>query len=139
MALSGGYLRCGIPYATIGTWTTKIAKLPMSGGYHALVYTRMAEFSHERDAFLLLAHSEGDAPRLHHRFLDKRCPLPLHSSWADWLWERGLDKGEIAPLQSVGVTAYRCNPQTESLRDDLSQAVAAGTLSLQDERGGSDG
>ena len=26
MALSGGYERCGIPYQTIGTWTTKISQ-----------------------------------------------------------------------------------------------------------------
>ena len=31
MALSGSYQRCGIPYGTVGTWTTKIAKLPVSG------------------------------------------------------------------------------------------------------------
>ena len=30
MALSEGYQRCSIPYGTIGTWTTKIAKLPVS-------------------------------------------------------------------------------------------------------------
>ena len=30
MALSGGYQRCSIPYNTIGTWTTKIARLPVS-------------------------------------------------------------------------------------------------------------
>ena len=40
MALSGGYQRCQIPYETIGTWTTKIARLPVSGGWHALVYTK---------------------------------------------------------------------------------------------------
>ena len=40
MALSGGYERCGIPSGTVGTWTTKIAKLPVSGGWHALVYVR---------------------------------------------------------------------------------------------------
>ena len=40
MALSGGYERCVIPYETLGTWTTKIAKLPVSGGWHALVYVR---------------------------------------------------------------------------------------------------
>ena len=28
MALHGGYQRCIIPYETIGTWTTKIARLP---------------------------------------------------------------------------------------------------------------
>ena len=40
MALHGGYQRCVIPYETIGTWTTKIARLPVSGGWHALVYVR---------------------------------------------------------------------------------------------------
>ena len=101
MALSGGYKRCVVPHETIGTWTTKIARLPVSGGWHALVYTKTAEYGFERDSFLLLAQTEEDAPALHHRFLDKRSPLPLHGSWADWLWRRGLDEGEIVPLQSV--------------------------------------
>ena len=100
MAFSGGYERCVVPYETVGSWTTKIARLPVSGGWHALVYTKQAEFGFEKDSFLLLAQSEEDAPDLHHRFLDKRSPLPLHGSWAGWLWERGIDNGEIVPLQS---------------------------------------
>ena len=74
MALAGGYQRCQVPYDTIGTWTTRIAKLPVSGGYHALVYTRTAEFAFERDSFLLLARTQREAPALHHRFLDRRSP-----------------------------------------------------------------
>ena len=133
MALSGGYERCGIPSGTVGTWTTKIAKLPVSGGWHALVYTKMAQYASEHDTFLLLAQTEGEAPRLHYRFLDKRSPLPLHPSWADWLWRRGLQKEEITQLQSAGVVAYRCNPNPESLKEDLSQAVASGLLTLPGE------
>ena len=125
MALSGGYQRCQIPYETIGTWTTKIARLPVSGGWHALVYTKTAEYGFEKGSFLLLAQAEDEAPALHHRFLDKRSPLPLHGSWADWLWKRGLDNGEIVPLQSVGVSAYRCSPKAAKLREDLSDAVAS--------------
>ena len=130
MALSGGYQRCHIPFDTIGTWTTKIAKLPVSGGWHALVYTRTAEFAFERDSFLLLARTEEEVPALHHRFLDRRSPLPLHNSWDGWLWQRGLDCGEIVPLQSVGVHAYRCSPDSEKLREDLSYAVGSGMLVL---------
>ena len=130
MALSGGYQRCVVPYETVGTWTTKIARLPVSGGWHALVYTKTAEFSYEKDSFLLLAQSEEEAPALHHRFLDKRSPLPLHGSWAGWLWERGIEEGEIFPLQSVGVSAYRCSPKAQKLREDLSDAVASGRLTL---------
>ncbi len=130
MALSGGYQQCQVPYHTVGTWTTRIARLPVSRGWHALVYTRLAEFSFERDDFLLLAQGQSDAPGLHHRFLDRRSPLPLHRSWRDWLWRRGLDTGEIVPLESAGLLAYTCNPKGEELKADLSAAVAAGTLTL---------
>ena len=94
---------------------------------------KTAEYAFERDSFLLLAQSEDEAPALHHRFLDRRSPLPLHGSWADWLWERGLDNGEIVPLQSSGVSAYRCSPKADRLREDLSEAVASGLLSLPGE------
>ena len=130
LALSGGFHRCEVPQETVGTWTTKIARLPVSGGFHALVYTRLAEYAFERDAFLLLAPGEAEAPALHHRFLDRRSPLPLHRSWAEWLWRRGLAKGEIAPLQSAGVRAWRCTPDPEALREDLSVAVGSGLLKL---------
>ena len=133
MALSGGYQRCSIPYATIGTWTNKTVKLPTSGGYHSLVYTKLAEFASENDRFLLLAQAEEDAPSTHYRFLDRRSPLPLHPSWAQWLWRRGLEKEEVVPLQAAGVVAYRCLPNAESLKEDLSQAVASGVLRLPEE------
>ncbi len=130
LALSGGFHRCEIPGETVGTWTTKIARLPVSGGFHAMVYTRMAEYAFERDAFLLLAPGEAEAPALHHRFLDRRSPLPLHRNWAEWLWERGLASGEISRLQSAGIAAWSCTPDAEALRDDLAAAVAVGTLTL---------
>ena len=131
--LTGDYLRCSIPHQTIGTWTTKISRLPTTGGWHAMVYTRLAEFTFEREDFLLLARSGDEAPALHHRFLDRRSSLPLHHSWASWLWRRGLRNGEIAPLQSSGIWAWVCNPNGEKLRDDLSDAVALGTLTLKEE------
>ena len=128
--LTGSYLRCSIPHHTIGTWTAKIARLPTTGGWHAMVYTRLAEFSFERDDFLLLARSGEEAPGLHHRFLDRRSPLPLHRSWAPWLWRRGLRNGEIVPLQTSGISAWVCSPNSERLREDLSAAVASGRLTL---------
>ena len=102
--LTGDYLRCSVPYQTIGTWTTKISRLPVTGGWHAMAYTRLAEFAFEREDFLLLARSEGEAPTLHHRFLDRRSPLPLHRSWGQWLWRRGLRNGESNPCS---LRAYR--------------------------------
>ena len=127
---SGGYQRCIIPEETIGTWTTKITRLPSSGGWQAMVYTKLAEFRFERDEFLLLAPDEDAAPVLHRRFLDRRSELPLPPDWADWLWQTGLRHETIVPLQSVGVAAYKCAPHNDLLREELSQAVASGRLSL---------
>ena len=135
-ALSGGYRRCMIPRQTVGTWTTKIVRLPATGGYHALVFSKWAEYANDSDSFLLLAVDGQEAPALHHRFLDRRSPLPLHRSWAGWLWDRGIATGEIVPLQSSGIAAYLCQPDGERLRNDLSEAVASGTLTLTDEGGG---
>ena len=104
-----------------------------------MVYTKLAEYASENDQFLLLAQTEKEAPDTHYRFLDKRSPLPLHPSWADWLWVRGLQKEETTQLQSAGVVAYRCNPNPESLKEDLSEAVASGTLTLPYEKGETDG
>ena len=57
-------------------------------------------------------------------------PCPCTARWRDWLWRRGLDTGEIVPLESAGLLAYTCNPRGEELKADLSAAVAAGTLTL---------
>ena len=62
MALSGGYQRCVVPYETIGTWTTKIARLPVSGGWHALVYTKTAEFGYEKDSLPAAGAVGGGGP-----------------------------------------------------------------------------
>ena len=127
---SGGYQRCLVPEDTIGAWTTKIARLPGSGGWQAMVYTKLAEFRFERDEFLLLAPDEESAPALYRRFLDRRSDLPLQPEWADWLWQTGLRRETIVPLESVGVAAYRCTPNHSLLREQLSESVAAGRLAL---------
>ena len=128
--ISHGVRLCRIPESTIGTWATKIKRLPVSGGWHALVYTRLAEFAHERDDFLLLIPwgAEEETATMHYRFLNARTAIPLHHSWADWLWRRGIDTLETRRLESVGLTAYRCIPSMSELREDVSAAVAAGTL-----------
>ena len=127
---SGGYQRCLVPEETIGTWTTKIGRLPSSGGWQAMVYTKLAEFRFERDEFLLLAPDEEAAPALHRRFFDRRSDLPLPPDWADWLWQTGLRHETIVSLESVGVAAYKCTPNHDLLREELSEAVASGRLNL---------
>lgn len=116
------------PDAQSGAWTTKLVRLGNQMGWHAMVYPKLAEYLDDRPDFLLLAQpGENPEPR-HYQFLDRRLPLPLHHSWADWLWNRGLIAEEIIPLHCRGLQAWRCQPEEAQLAAELSQAVAAGRL-----------
>ncbi|MYB23054.1 MAG: hypothetical protein F4066_03605 [Chloroflexi bacterium] len=126
----GGYERCQIPETSIGTWKTKIARLPQAGAFHAMVYTQMAELSFERDAFLLLTPDAREAPALHLRFLNQRTELPIHRSWAGWLWEQGLENEAVRPLKSAGLQAWYCHHDPQQLETELSAAVRYGALRL---------
>jgi hypothetical protein len=77
---------------------------------------------------------EEEAPALHYRFLNRRVDLPLHSSWAAWLWERGLKANEVDALRSLGVHAYRCRPDPPALQEDVGQAVRRGQLTVPAEQ-----
>ena len=132
----GGYERCQIPEGSIGTWKTKLARLPQAGAWHGMVYTQMAELSFERDAFLLLTPDREQAPELHLRFLNQRTELPLHRSWAGWLWQQGLESEAIRPLKSEGLHAWHCYHDPDQLELELSAAVRYGALSLPRELNG---
>ena len=67
-------------------WRFFRATLPAVGGYHAVLLPEAALFSAERPEFLLLRRSADDPATLDYRFLNGRVTLPLHPTWADWLW-----------------------------------------------------
>ncbi len=98
-----------------------------------MLVPEMAAYLWDRREFLLLARSEEEAPALHYRFLNRRVDLPLHPSWAAWLWERGLKANEVEALESLGVHAYRCRPDASALQEDLSDAVRRRLLTVPDD------
>ena len=119
----GGGSPCWLAGEAWGTWRFYSARLPSGAAYHGLLVPDLATYAADRRDFLLLARSEDEAPALHYRFLNRRLDLPLHPSWAAWLWERGLNADEVDALESMGVHAYRCRPDPASLQEDISQAV----------------
>src|SRR5207253_2460678 len=80
-------------------WRFHTATLPSAAGYQGVLVPTPALSTDDQLEFVILAGDPAEVPRLHYRFLDRRIDLPLHSSWADWLWERGLGNGEIRPLE----------------------------------------
>ena len=130
----GGGLPCWLARETWGTWRFHGARLPSSAGYHGMLVPDHAAYQSERQDFLLLARTEDGAPVLHYRFLNRRVDLPLHPSWAEWLWERGFTSGEIEALHAVGIHAYRCRPDTRQLGEDIAESVQRGRLTVSAEQ-----
>jgi len=98
-------------------------RLPSDAASHGQLVPELAAYGCARRDFLLFARSEDEAPPLHYRFLNRRLDLPLHPSRAAWLWERGLNEGQVEALESAGVHAYRCRPDPSALQEDISEAV----------------
>jgi len=109
-------------------WRFFTASLPTAAGYQGVLVPEMALYPTERTDFLLLPRRAEDAAGLHYRFANRRLDLPLHQSWADWLWQRALRTGEAVALEAQGLAAYRCVPDAEALAADLTAAVRRGVL-----------
>jgi hypothetical protein len=106
-----------------GTWRFTGTRLPSGSAYHGMLIPEIAAYATGRLNFLLLVREQDDAAQLHFRFLVRRLDVPLHPSWADWLWRRGLETDEAEQLESIGLQAYRCRPQPDALRADIGDAV----------------
>lgn len=123
LALEDRYHQCSIHGLSQGTWKVKMTKMANGMGYHAMAYTGLAEYAHDNENFVLLAREGENEREAHHRFLDRRVTLPMHPSWAGWLWERGLRTEEIIPMECVGVRAWLCMPNPPKLEADVGEAV----------------
>lgn len=67
-------------------------------------------------------------------FLDRLVPVPLLPAWADRLWEKGVERGEIKALEGFRLTAYDCRVELEVLKKDLSRAIREKVLTLEEHR-----
>ncbi len=121
-ALMGGRY-CELAREARGAVRFHAAKLPVTGATQGMLIPEHALYAGERFDFLLLARSADEAPALHYRFLSRRVDLPLHPLWADWLWERALQRGEARPLDALGVHAWHCVPDRSDLKQALGRAV----------------
>ncbi|MBA4179662.1 MAG: hypothetical protein C0506_03645 [Anaerolinea sp.] len=113
-----------------GTWRFSGMRLPSGSAYHGMLVPEVAAYAADRRDFLLLGRQPDEEAHLHYRFLNRRLDLPLHPSWAQWLWRRGVENGEIEELVSVGLRAFRCRPEPDALREDIGDAVRRHLLAV---------
>jgi len=123
---------CALATGETGSWHLLTASLAGSAGYHGMLVPTIARATGDGASFLLLPRVQDDVAALHYTFLNRRLDLPLHPSWADWLWTRALRHGDAEELDAVGVSAYHCQPDVGGLAHDLCAAVKAGVLRVAD-------
>jgi hypothetical protein len=121
---------CALASLGAGGWRFFGAGLCAAAGYHGVLVPEIALFRSDRPEFLLLARPGDEVAALHYRFLNRRLDLPLHASWAGWLWERALGCGEAIALDCRGFRAFRCAPDAAALADSLCAAVRRHELGL---------
>ncbi|MCC6387415.1 MAG: hypothetical protein IT302_08540 [Dehalococcoidia bacterium] len=131
--LSGDVDGASLPLAreAWGTWRFSGMRLPSGASYHGMLVPEVATYNSDRSDFVLLVRDRDDPARLHFRFLNRRLELPLHPSWATWLWHRGLGNGEVQELEATGLRAFRCRPMSGALRDDIGAAVQRRELGVE--------
>jgi hypothetical protein len=122
--------QCHLAREAWGTWRFYRRRLPSGAAHQGLLVPELASFGAERRDFLLVPRTTEEAPSLHYRFLNRRIDLPLHASWTEWLWQRGLDTGETEVLEAFGIAAYRCRPDSDHLREDITAGLSTGCLGI---------
>ena len=127
---------CYIPRETMGTWTSKMQKLPLSGAHHLMAYTKLCEpqWQPEKNQkfnkrFVVITPDGQDKKKLYYQHLDQVMDIPLHPSWTDWLWQNGLDNRTTRELTTLGLaSADLAYPQEATLRRDIKSAIETGAL-----------
>ena len=99
-------------------------------GYHNMTFTRIGEYEHDRQDFLLIMLDGQDEAEQHRRYLDKRISVPIHGSWSKWLWERAMTNQEVEELECIGIRAWHCRPAIRDLENDISSAILSGELRI---------
>jgi hypothetical protein len=120
-------------YLTVGEYRIYGKTLPC-GAHHALVIHTSALIRHcALPYFFLFGRSGEERLRLcYFSFLDRLVPIPLLQGWTDWLWKRGIEKGEIEALERYRLSAYECRVDPDQLKNDLSQAIRKKQLRLKE-------
>ncbi len=105
-----------------------LKKLP-SGLVHCIVLPKLALPYHDEDRknkFFIFTNEKEDKPlSLFFRHLDDKTEIPIHPSWAEWLWMRFLELQWLIELKTVIGTfrGYSVEWNQTQLHDIISKAL----------------
>jgi hypothetical protein len=102
-------------------------KLP-SGLVHAVLYPKLAIPAHDeknQNTFFIFTEQAKDIYSLFYKHLDDKTHIPLHPSWARWLWEVFEQEGWITELGTLvgAYKGYSISFDPGLLADRISEAI----------------
>jgi len=133
---TGGWVDAGWLVTGLVTYRTLTRKLPC-GQIHGLLYPETALPGSRSPGFTLLLPDvqQAEAETRFASFLDMRTPLPLHPSWAPWLWTTFQAEGWLIPLEGEGPwVGWEVRWEEEPLTMLVTEAVQAGALRVEERR-----
>ena len=108
-----------------------------NGAYSILCYPYAAEYEPETfGKYTLLINPANAEPPIekHLAFLNRRVRIPLHKSWANYVWEESLDKEWLEEIHHYGDYRYWImKPNEELLEALISTHVKYGMLKANEE------
>lgn len=99
-------------------------RLP-SGAFHGLLLATAV-----LQGQILVCEREAELPERFYKLLCNQLKLPLHSSWAAWLWRYALSEGLVTKLSSKRLFAYELGVDTSALEQAVRTALINGELPI---------
>jgi hypothetical protein len=111
-----------------GSYLLKTKKLP-SGYCHGIAIPKIAlpgqDDQEQNDEFLLIGSDSEELLPLFYRYLETKTEIPMHPSWASWLWQLFKKEDWLVKLETlVGrYQGFLASMNTEVLQEKISQAI----------------
>lgn len=122
-ALEGGSRHVGLN--PMSTYTSKGERLPC-GRWHTLMYDKKL-----LESGYLVGRNLPHIQEQFFAWLNTAYELPLHRSWAGWLWDWAVVQHMITPLEGFGLMGAKVRAH-EGLEQAVRKAVYAGELGVQE-------
>ncbi len=120
------------PLHATATPSRLLCKRLPCGQAHGVLYpdTTPSETPYEFSLVLPKAE-EATAPERLLRLIDARTSLPLHPSWAGWLWHYLDENADITPMSGSGHwVGWEIHWNEQQVTQELTEAVKARTLEI---------